>query len=779
MIQSRSRIDFGTLLLLALLLAMAAYTISSSDWAPGLDLLQPTSLAGLLMGTLLTRTRFQRLPAHLLALGYGAAWIGFVSIAHLPREPLAPGLTGQIAALAKHIGEWVWLLLNTGVGKDNFMFLLSLMAVFWLLGYLAAWYTFKLTRVLRVVLPPGLVILVNLYYYGGQRQLSVFLYLYFIFALLYVARVYFTTREREWQRARVGYDSDVRGSFVRGGSIVTLVAVLAAWFVPEVAPMPQFEDLWRQISKPIRSIEDSFNRIFSTLQGEGPALANPFGRTLGFAGPRDLGNTVMMDVYVRRSKDNASALARYWRAGTFDVYTSNGWINSDTEAYVYRPNTDPLPTSYLLRSNVEQTFTFYFPLTSQLLALSQPVYFNREAEADARLLTATDGLNGQLLLIDPSYVIARDPLRSGDSYDAVSAVSIADVETLRQAGANYPTWVRDSYLQLPDSFPQRVKDLARQIVTEANATNPFDQATALESWLRRNVTYNERIDGPRPGQDGVDYVLFESRAGYCDYYASAMATMARSLGIPARVAVGYARGTYESAGDVYRVRQREAHSWVEVFFPDYGWIEFEPTTAQPLINRPIEARGDGPEIEPPLAPTPVFREDDLLERLRAAEADTLFNQGNFATTLLTQVLPGGVIVLASTAAVLAVVATVTMYAVENYGLRRLRGTQWAYARLVRLARWLRVDLRAYQTPFEQATLLGHAAPATQTEIDAIAGDYVRETFGRDDSGADHARSIWQRVRLRLWWVGLKRRVRGSLARYQRPRLLRLRFPRRR
>ena len=776
MTQTKSRPDWVTVLLLALMLTMTAWTVAQADWAPGLELLQTTAIAGLLLGVLLSGSSFRSLTAHVLALGYGAAWIGFTSIAYLPRAVGLTMLNDQIAAIGRHIGEWVWLLMRTGVGKDNFMFLLALMMVFWLVGYLAAWSTFRITRVMRSVLPAGLVILINLYYYGGRAQLSIFLYGYFICVLLYLVRVNLILREREWQMSRVGFDrDDVRGSFLRGGSIVTAVAVVAAWITPELAPMPQVEDLWTRLSKPIRSIEDGFNRMFSALEGSGPAMVNPFGRTLGFAGPRNLGDTVMMDVYVEETPDNSSALARYWRAGTYDLYTTNGWRSLDSDTFVFSQNTDPLTTPYLQRVNVKQTYIMYFPRTSLLIATSQPVYFDRDAEADAQLVTqAASGVSGGKVLVDPSFVYSRDALRAGDTYEAISALSTAEVSLLRTAGTQYPAWIADRYLQLPDDFPQRVKDLAEQIVTDARATNSFDQAVALESWLRSNIVYDDKIPGPRPGQDGVDYVLFESRAGYCDYYAAAMATMARSLGMPARVAVGYAKGEFDFASRSYRVRERDAHSWVEVYFPNYGWIEFEPTSAQPQIARPV------PSGESVVAPTPAPelgpdeqdpRRRDILDNFENDQLQAGANRG-----LLGSTIPDWLLLAVGLVALGAVFTAGTVYMFENRGLRHLAGAKWAYARLVRLARWLRVDLHAHQTPYEQAALLRTAAPENHAEIDDIAGDYVRETFAHDDSGMDRSRLIWRRVHTRLWWVGLKRRVFATIERRRHPDFLKLRFP---
>jgi transglutaminase-like putative cysteine protease len=771
--QDRIRVDGWTLGLLALILLASALTVVRSEWAPGLDLLPTTALAGLLLGILIAHARFQRVTAHVMAACYGAAWIAFTSVAYLRGARDAVTLGDQLMAFGRHIAEWFWFLLNTGIGKDNFIFLLSLMVIFWQIGYLAAWFTFRAPHVLRAVLPAGLVILINLYYYGGSEQLSIFLYMYFVVVLLYIARMHFRAREQEWQRARVGFESDLRESFLRGGAMVTAAAVLVAWAVPTIAPLPQFDELWRQFSRPIRTIEDSFNRVFSALQSGGPALSNPYGRTLGFGGPRNLTDAVVMDVLVHPSENNAYQLARYWRAGTYDYYTSGGWQTTGTSPYTFGPDAGSLETPYAMRANVEQTFTYYLPRTTLLHAAGQPVFYSLFSEGDVNVLRTEEldraGLGAGRSFFDPSFVLSIDALRPGDAYDAVSALSIAGVDLLRNAGVNYPPPIVRRYTQLPDDFSPRVKALAQQIVDEAAATNPFDQASAIESWLRRNVTYNEKIEAPALGQDGVEYVLFETQAGYCDYYASSMITMLRSLGVPARLAIGYAQGEFNSESGTYRVRERDSHSWVEVFFPSYGWVEFEPTAARPLISRPVTTSVDEPPA--PLAPTAVPEDFDegLFDQQRqlndplAASSSSLIILGIPLFNLL--VVVGGLLVVGGVA------SYVGMYVYENRGLRQMRGAGWAYARLVRLARWLGVDLQAHQTPYEQARLLREAVPETSEEINHITDDFVRETFARDDRGAARARSIWQHIRLSLWRIGARRRVSAWVQR-RRPRLRR-------
>ena len=113
--------------------------------------------------------------------------------------------------------------------------------------------------------------------------------------------------------------------------------------------------------------------------------------------------------------------------------------------------------------------------------------------------------------------------------------------------------------------------------------------------MRTYIIYNESIPSPPVGRDPIDWVLFDHRQGYCNYYASAMIVMLRSLGIPARMAAGFAEGTYDAAQGAYMVTERDAHTWVEAYFPGYGWIEFEPTSAQTPLNRD----GDNTPLENP------------------------------------------------------------------------------------------------------------------------------------------------------------------------------------
>jgi transglutaminase-like putative cysteine protease len=158
-------------------------------------------------------------------------------------------------------------------------------------------------------------------------------------------------------------------------------------------------------------------------------------------------------------------------------------------------------------------------------------------------------------------------------YEGFSLLPARNVPRLRAASTDYPKEIRGVYLQLPKLDP-RIPELAEQITVRAQT--PFDKTIALESYLRSHFSYTLNLTG-KPGDDPLAHFLFETRAGHCEYFASAMAIMLRTLGIPTREVNGFLPGEYNDLGEDYIVRSSDAHSWVEVYFPGNGWMTFDPT----------------------------------------------------------------------------------------------------------------------------------------------------------------------------------------------------------
>jgi len=662
---------------------------------------------------------------------YGLTWIGYLLAGPLPYLLWRD----RILVLYGRLVEWIGLALRGGTGRDSLLFILMLSVIAWWLGYTAMWNTARYQRVWRAVLPSGIVLFVNLYYYPGSK-LTVYLMIYLLCALLLVVRSYTVLQEHRWVREGVGYNSDVRVDLLRSGLVLAVVAILLAWVAPTAATSESAYDLWRRVEGPWRRVEDNFNRMFSTLRSQSFVQGNPFGRTLTLRGPRVLRDVPVLQITAPSDK------RYYWRGVVFDRYTGGGWINTDDDSVQLDGWQQPKLVAFEAREEVTQTVTVLLPADTLIFAAPQPHRVSVATRADANIMV--DG-------VEVSQLISYRSLMKGSFYSVVSSLSIADENSLRLSGTDYPAWARERYLQLPDSLPQSVRAQAESIA--GNLVTAYDKATAIEVWLRANVTYDDQTPAPPQDEDGVAYVL-RVRRGYCDYYASAMVMMLRSLGVPARLAVGYAQGTYDPINRVFLVKERDAHSWVEVFFPKYGWVEFEPTASQPLIPRPLPipqgtatpepAPSDSGDVRPP--PTREDREPE----------DPGFVGGGGA---FRRPLGAWVWVLAAVVAFLAgLFAAISIF--ERRGLGGLSRTAQMYARLLRFSGWLHVRWRDSYTPHERGLEFASAVPEASRVILQVTDDYTCEQYSLTPPACETSEKIWRELSPRLWLAGLRLRVDG-------------------
>jgi len=187
---------------------------------------------------------------------------------------------------------------------------------------------------------------------------------------------------------------------------------------------------------------------------------------------------------------------------------------------------------------------------------------------------------------------ALPALLAGETYQVDAVLNNPNIAQLREAGEDYPQWVTDKYLQLPANFSSRIRQLATDIT--AQSLTPYDKAVTITRYLRDNIEYRPTIEKTPRNKDTLEWILFEYKQGYCVYYASSEVLMLRSLGIPARMAVGFAQGE-RSAENTFTVRSFHAHAWPEVYFPGIGWVEFEPTANQTPLNRPVAPQNPSDE----------------------------------------------------------------------------------------------------------------------------------------------------------------------------------------
>ncbi|MEZ3142963.1 DUF3488 and DUF4129 domain-containing transglutaminase family protein [Halobaculum sp. MBLA0143] len=248
----------------------------------------------------------------------------------------------------------------------------------------------------------------------------------------------------------------------------------------------------------------------------------------------------------------------YWRVGAYDRYTGGGWVRTG-ESSPYRGAVEGPPGESV---RVEQTYTVRTKFDA-VPAAYKPVRIRGETRQIAQVTS-----NGGFA---PATTLAEN-----ESYTVISRQPSATTAELRRTGVDYPAGIQSRYTQLPGSTPDRVRDRTQQVLQQADASTPYDAAVAVERYLESTKEYSLNV--PNPDGSIADSFLFEMESGYCTYYATTMVTMLRSQGIPARFVTGYTTGQ-RVGPDEYVVRGLDSHAWVEVYFPDVGWVRFDPTPA--------------------------------------------------------------------------------------------------------------------------------------------------------------------------------------------------------
>src|SRR3984885_12431439 len=273
-----------------------------------------------------------------------------------------------------------------------------------------------------------------------------------------------------------------------------------------------------------------------------------------------------------------------WRGVTLNVFNGNTWSNPHAQhavvsvgagRFILWQNAARLKRSQRAGgAEIIHYRVLMEPLISNVFFLAPTA---RLLQGNYRLVSMDNG--DSVFDLDPEHPIGR--------YEATSDIAQPGPSEVRTASSDYPPEILLDYLQLPP-VDRRVIALAKEIT--ASADNNYDKAAAIESYLRSNFGYTLQLPRTVP-RDPVANFLFERKQGHCEYFASSMAIMLRTLGIPSRVVNGFRTGEFNDLTSQYLVRASNAHSWVEAYFPNYGWISFDPTPAAPMQTHTGWSRG--------------------------------------------------------------------------------------------------------------------------------------------------------------------------------------------
>lgn len=514
-------------------------------------------------------------------LGQLGAWLVY-AIGQADYQPAPISLAASLAeinhawqVLVTRFMDW-WLAVGVGPVIDPLMPQLVWGLAIWVAVGFLSWSIWKRHQAIVAVFPIGFLLALAAFFSGElYRELTFFLLLIIILQ----ASSQGLKRQHSWQTRQIDYAGGLSQDLAMAIIPLALLISGLAFVVPTIS---------------IEKIAQTFSEMFPWDRPQTDAVVSSFGlkqapnpfQRAGLTGlPRshllgnapDLSKQLVMSISTGElapvpymMEENLDVPRHYWQSVTYERYTSVGWHLSTAEPVPVQAEMllyDPPGAGRKVTQVVDRgDYAGELLHTSGApISIDRPVEANYRAENDLAVAT----------LKDRSYV-------------ATSWVTDASPERLRQAGTNYPDYIRRTYLQLPRTLPDRVRDLALQIT----ATEPtsFDKATALEAYLRE-FPYNLEVETPPSRADVADYFLFELKEGYCDYYATSMVVMARAVGLPARFVIGYVNGIYDSLSAEYVITEDYAHSWAQIYFPGVGWVNFEPTAGRPAISRQ-EGGGD-------------------------------------------------------------------------------------------------------------------------------------------------------------------------------------------
>lgn len=280
-----------------------------------------------------------------------------------------------------------------------------------------------------------------------------------------------------------------------------------------------------------------------------------------------------------------SQIPGFWRVMAFDRYTGQGWEISrgdddqieklERPGWTFRFNL-PWSVSLSRTQEVVQSFTLVSELPNVVPALYEPreLYFpTRQVAIDAE-----------------GAVRSPVPLAEGLTYTVISEVPYRDRTILRQAAVTYPRIIRDYYLGVPEAVGDRIAAKTREILAASPVvlTDPYEQTLYLAQHLKQNYTVQPDLPFLEDNEDLVEAFLFKHGGGYADHFSTTLTVMLRSIGIPARLAVGFGRGEFNPFTGFYLVRNTDAFAMTEVYFPKYGWFAFNPIPGADVVLTSVE-----------------------------------------------------------------------------------------------------------------------------------------------------------------------------------------------
>ncbi len=706
------------MLLLAIAVYSVVFSIISANWVSFSYILLFSTAVGLLLGLCIAKIQqFPQAILHLAAVLLGhwlSIWLVSAFAYHIPwlllfqnlRSVISGGFTSPVSANSEMV----------------FLFYLTFLSFF--LAYFGTWLIYRARLPWLVALVYCAIMLVNLNYI--KQDLSYLVIIMLAALSLLIVRIHLVNQLSLWTSEGLYIDrawlQSISRRFIKVGALFTLLILLISLILPILSQSTSGANFWNNLDNMWANITHG---QFS-LSSPGAFLqpyqtpANFFGDQLSITGNVNLPAGEVL-YYTSSSKPQP----RYLEGFSYDNFDGHTWTSTASNAGLPFGANANLPVESMDSSQqVATTVTIVKPpegTKHYLFAPAQPVNYN--------VPTTLYGNESNI-----TAWTQQNPIRTGESYQVISLLPSATAQQL--SNVQSPQDNPDLWPNLDQSYLQKPSDLSSFPIVRSTlqqwthgSTSAYSAMKALESNLR-DQTFKYSVTNP-PVPSNVDAVawLLQTHQGYCTYYATAMVIMARMMGIPARIVNGFSQGHLQNT--TWVVNGEDAHSWVQVYFPGYGWINFDPTPGYSAPGGQTEQQSPAPvKTQPPTRSTPIATAGHQKPKFQptprigstgigtnTTSSDTILRQNLFLTLSLMTLFVS-----------LVVFGLALLYRYKGFKLSTKTTASMVYRRVCRLGSIIGAPPQRWQTPFEYYLMLGRRFPRAAAPMRRITELFVRERW---------------------------------------------------
>ncbi|TMD59137.1 MAG: transglutaminase domain-containing protein [Chloroflexi bacterium] len=730
------------LVLLAVAMYCVVFSIISVGWVSHTFILYWSAGAGLIVGLGIAKLRsLPQAILHLAACLIGhwlSVWLTSAVAFHVSWHLLVAGI-GAIITDPTRINS----------GEMVFLFYLSFLCFF--LGYFGTWLAYRAHLPWLVAIVYCSILLINLNYVKHDLSLTVAVLLAAL--ILLIARIQLTAQLAQWKSEGLYTDRSwlqgITRRFIQIASVIVVLTLLIGWLFPVLNQTNAGANFWNELNNAWSNISQnplSWRDPGALLQPY-QAPTNFFGDQLTIAGSVNLPTGEVLNY-------TSSAAPQYLAGFSYDHFDGHTWTSlssvnrQDYEADAALPNdtahnyTRATTSVTLVLPPAGPKHYIFGPAQPASFDVAITVYGNPIVSAWAQRSAMTNGEHYQVT----SFI-------STASSQDLSAVSLPqDNPAMWKGDGNYST-LQAYYLQVPAGLSPQVRKTAQQWTQ--GAANTYDVLKRLEAHLSDQAQFTYAVDNP-PVPGNVDAVswLLQTRRGYCTYYATAMTIMARQLGIPARIVNGFSHGHLDNQRKVWVVDGSDAHSWVQAYFPGFGWINFDPTPGYALNsgNNPRPAMSPVPTPQPT---RPAATATPTTTKKNTHPSSPPHAEGDpgapGAASQQSMLLDLSMVVLLCS--ILVFLAALARYWWRGHSANSTFITR-TFWRLCRIASWAGLSPQPWQTPYEYSRVLCSRVPQEATPLWRLTELFVRERWSAPHQ-IPYALEMSERELQRLW-PGLRR-----------------------